>query len=299
MIQAIERARLVLLEARASHMSAWEDAGALAELLYLRWYHQATEARRLFPDAAAYRAAHTLGAGLEAGWRVTALQPAAGPGAILAERGAEQRLVRPPDYAPATANRLRVTPGDPVLITARIDELHGAFWHLWSVAWRKRSPDRLLRVYFQVAPRHEATFVARFAAAAPNTQAWTMKILAGAQPAGRSDAAVLYLDREGGIGAEWVVTLIDRVASLLDAGGPPLTAPLAPGVAWAEDPGDGKSFGEDRCGRLAGAALANPAALEQTAAWEGAVAQAFARDGLAVAQPHLSQTDRRLTAHVG
>jgi len=37
---------------------------------------------------------------------------------------------------------------------------------------------------------------------------------------------------------------------------PPLTFPMAPGVAFAEDPGPDFSFGQDRCNALAPAVLA-------------------------------------------
>lgn len=298
MSAALERARLMLREVRAAGEPGWKDTGALAELLYLRWYHASSNGLRLCPDVAAYRTAHALGAGFEPGWRVIALRPDAGPGAIVATRGGETRVVYPPDYVPAVRHRLAVAPGDEVLTATRLDDLIGGFWHLWSAGWRQAPPQRLLRVYFQVAAGREAAFVARASAHAPPAAVWSLKILAGAHPAGRTDAAVLYLDRNDSIRVDWLTRVIGAVAPVLVEGAPPLTAPIATGVGWAEDPGGGVSFGEDRCRLLAGAALARPAALDGAASWRRAVAQAFAREGLELARPHLQGARRRNRAHV-
>lgn len=221
------------------------------------------------------------------------MRPDAGIGAVTVERDGIRRLVQPPDYAPALAHRLSVGLGDPVLLTERIDELHNGFWHLWSTAWQRKPPGRLIRLYFRVTPDRETAFVKRFSATAPNERAWCMKILSDVHFAGRSDVAVLYLDHEQGIGVEWLSDVIACVAPLLNVGGPPLTAPIAPGISWAEDPGQGVSFGEDRCRLLATAACDEPEALNSVASWQQAVLQVFAKEGLDSAQPHLQHSKHR------
>ena len=292
---ALERARTLLRELRESPGESCGNAEALAQLLYTRWYHTTSNGTRTFPDVAAYRAAFARGAGFEPGWHVAALRPDVGPGAIVAERPGEQRLIHATEYAPADPRRLRVVPGDAVVLSARIDELNGGFWHLWSPQWRKGPPKHLVRVYFQVAVGHETAFVTRLCAEAPLTDRWNMKILAGAHPAGRIDAAVVYVDRDEGVRAPWLAPLIAAVTPWLDEGAPAFTARIAPGVAWAEDPGGGVSFGEHRCGVLARAAFEEPAALQSARAWRRAAASSFAREGLDLARPHL-QGGRRARA---
>jgi hypothetical protein len=252
---------------------------------------------RGYPDLSAYRLAYASGAGFERGWRVASVRLDAGPGAILAERPGEQRLALATEYVPADVRRLRVAPGDEVLLQSRVDEFNNGFWHLWSPAWRNTQPPRLIRVYFQVAAGREMAFVSAVSAQAPADVPWSMKILAGTHAAGRRDAAVVYVNREQGIRARWLAHLIASVESLVADGAPPFTARLRGGVAWADDPGEGISFGEHRCRLLAGAACAQPAALTSTRSWRQAAARAFVRAGLELDKPHLHGRQRLARAH--
>ena len=287
MTRDLERARALLQGLSESAAASWDNPAALAQVLYTRWYHAISEGVRICPDLSVYRVAHAFGAGFQPGWRVAALQPDAGPGAIVAERQGEQRPVSATQYVPADASRLRVVPGDAILVNVRIDELNGGFWHLWSPEWRNAAPTHLVRVYFQVAVGNEAAFVTRLGGLAPFTAKWNMKILAGAHQPGRVDAAVVYVDRDEGIRTPWLGPLIDAVTPLLNDGAPAFTSRLAPGVAWAEDPGGGVSFGEHRCRILANAAVERPDALRTARVWRQAAALAFAREGLDLSKPHL------------
>jgi hypothetical protein len=294
---ALERARTLIRELHRSGQFATGSSGALADLLYTRWYHDVSEATRAYPDLAGYRLAYAAGAGFERGWRVAALRPDAGPGAILAERPGEQRLALATEYVPAEAGRLHVEPGDDILVQARVDEVNNGFWHLWSRAWRKSPPPGLIRVYFQVASGCEIAFVNHVAAHAPPEVAWSMKILAGRHAVGRRDGAVMYVDRDEGTRAHWLAHLIAGVGPLIADGAPPFTSRLRAGVAWADDPGEGVSFGEHRCRLLAAAACSQPSALANARAWRLAAARAFARAGLELDKPHLHVRRRRRRAH--
>jgi HopA1 effector protein family len=74
----------------------------------------------------------------------------------------------------------------------------------------------------------------------------------------RTDAAVLYLSRRD---CSRAIPLIERIHRELNRWLRPtvslLVKPLAPGVGFAEDPGDGSSFGEHRC-RLLATIVADP-----------------------------------------
>ena len=61
------------------------------------------------------------------------------------------------------------------------------------------------------------------------------------------------------------------------------------GLAFAEDPGAGTSFGEHRCRLLAEAAWSEPAALADPRRFYASVFETFRNAGLDLAQPHLTR----------
>ncbi|HMN99223.1 MAG TPA: T3SS effector HopA1 family protein [Miltoncostaeaceae bacterium] len=106
---------------------------------------------------------------------------------------------------------------------------------------------------------------------------------------GRRDAAVLSFERRDRPRAFAAAREIaDALAPYLDAGAPAMTLPLVPGLAFAEDPGGGESFGVHRCLLLADAAV--------MARERGAMApddrfdvarERFADAGISLDTPHL------------
>jgi hypothetical protein len=86
-----------------------------------------------------------------------------------------------------------------------------------------------------------------------------------------------------------LVDLYPAFAPALSGLVPALTKPLAPGVAFAEDPGTGDSFGLHRCFliadgivRAAEAGRASPTEQVET------VAERFAENGLSLERPYLN-----------
>jgi hypothetical protein len=106
----------------------------------------------------------------------------------------------------------------------------------------------------------------------------------------RCDAAVLFVPRAMFDGARPALRAVVRqLASRLQSTTPALTKALAAGVALAEDPGAGASFGAHRCRIIA------EAVLEETLAAHGprcagveAVRAAFTRRGLRLDAPYLN-----------
>jgi len=121
-----------------------------------------------------------------------------------------------------------------------------------------------------------------------------LKVLADPRAYGRCDAAILYVgehDASSALEQTLVATTALRppVASRV----PALTRPVAPGVAFAEDPGDGRSFGESRCRLLAEAVLeASAEGVTSAAARLGVVARRFAECGIDLERPHLRAGSR-------
>ena len=98
----------------------------------------------------------------------------------------------------------------------------------------------------------------------------------------RADALVLYI-----AAADWpsfhpaVAAWAREIEPLLRGGRPALTLALAPGLGFAEDPGDGRSFGQHRCALLAEAMRAIPAPDMLAPFLEQALADA----GISAAEP--------------
>jgi hypothetical protein len=278
---ALESARALLASA-VLDPAAENGADPLAALLYQRWFHAMDGVPRVFPDAPAFRAVALAARPFESGW--TLEEPLAGaPGSVRARRGAELRDAPPLAWAPEHARRARAWPGEALLLAPLREGPAAGFWHVWSPAWPARAPQRLRRWYLQPRADAELALAAALSAAAPPSRAWAAKLLCGAHPAGRRDGGVFYAPVRG---AAWLDALFAALAPYLaDAPPPPFAEPVAPGLAWADDPGGGLSFGQHRSGLLAAAARAEPEALADAAPWRAAVARAFAAAGLSLDAP--------------
>jgi hypothetical protein len=104
---------------------------------------------------------------------------------------------------------------------------------------------------------------------------------------GRRDAAILYTEARHFPALAVVAEEVARAVPL-EPGHPPFTKPLLPGVAIAESPPDGASFGRDRCRRVAeGLCRAHARGYRDEEARLAAVAEAFAAAGLDLDRPWL------------
>ena len=159
------------------------------------------------------------------------------------------------------------------------------WWRTWGSGWRPSStttPTGISRIY--LAPRTDrlTTLVRRLTAALADQGApWQVK--AGADPVtlSRADGVVVYLpdDARPTLGE----VLVSLAGGLVADRRPPLTCSLAPGIAWAHDPGNGDSFGQTRCAVMAEALTSCGTGEDPVAA----AAAAFRRHGLDPARPHL------------
>ena len=157
--------------------------GTLPQMLYSRWYHSISEGTRICPDRRPTGPRKRAVPGFESGWRVAALRPDAGPGAIVAERSGEQRLRSyATQYVPdRRASSCVWRPGDDVLVNARIDELNARFLAslVARVAQGTANAPRSACT-FQVAVGSETAFVTRlWQLSRRSPPGWNMKILAG------------------------------------------------------------------------------------------------------------------------
>jgi HopA1 effector protein family len=110
----------------------------------------------------------------------------------------------------------------------------------------------------------------------------------------RADAGVLYISREDLSKAmDLLPGLYDAVMPGLRRTTPMFTRQLAGGLAVAEDPGDGRSFGQHRC-QLVAEGIVRAFSATKTASDEirAEIATRFAEEGLTVARPWLSAGSR-------
>jgi hypothetical protein len=248
-----------------AHEDGWSVAGdppiaddQLGDALYLHWYTRPT----IVPPSvdadpplhrgtllSALRAAHAEAGTLVDGWVVTATEPR---GRVSAAAAIEARHLHAGEYLSVLRPGVPPAPGEPIRPVARHDQVdgeRGLWWTFSSVP----PEDPVARLYFDVraatAPRvvHVVTGVL---ADLDLTYRLKCPVLAGAYD--RADAMVLYVPRsrrqellEGLLG-RW-----SELGDLLDPPVPALTCLVRPGLSWADDPGDDRSYGQSRCEILA------------------------------------------------
>jgi hypothetical protein len=141
------------------------------------------------------------------------------------------------------ANPLAVpVPGAALRRRRWIERDVGGFWHLWSEPWAQGAPEAVLRLYLPIDPAAMLAAAAQLVAGLPPDAIWAMKFLSGPHIPGRRDAGVVYVAKDGW---ESVVPehLLTGLAPVLTGPRLRLTRPWQ-GVFVANDPGDGRSFGE-------------------------------------------------------
>ena len=265
--------------ARVAALVAWQGGGwtvrgvpvpavgapALAQALYAHWYAAAPDAPTSSPPAQppedpplhhsslapALRAAHPAASRLVEGWVVAAADPR---GRIVVLRpGSASRALRPGEYLARSRPGAPPAPGDPVAVVDRRDGVdeRGLWW-----AFTETEPGPPLgRVYLDAraptAPRVVAVLTEALEETGLDYQLKCPDLPVGYE---RVDSVVAYRPRAGRAAllapptARW-----RRPAALVDPPTPPLTCAVRPGLAWADDPGGGRSYGESRCDLLAGA----------------------------------------------
>jgi hypothetical protein len=265
----------------------FEGPGDLGDHLYAQWYARPVGPVEdlgpwAAPVAGVCRAAHVAARR----WSEDPLDVVgAGVAGVAVVAGARRRAVTRGEYVTVT--------GAPGLApcatnTVRVVGRHGGqvldgWWRTWGPEWDglEAVEAGVSRVY--LAPvGHE---IGRLVHAVTRVLdghggEWAFKV--GVDPAtlARADGAVVYvpdplLDTVLG-------PLLGAVRPFVRAGHPPLTDPLAPGISWAQDPGDGDSFGERTCRLVAVAAVGGdePGFLDR-------LAEVFRAAGLDPREPHL------------
>lgn len=233
----------------------------LSDAFYSHWFARASAERREPAVAddrnvvAAVRAAHASTDRFENGWTVRAVDR---NGRIVATKARDDLHLGPLDYANLTRRGAPVRPGDALAVTCRRDHVDSASG--WWTTWRDAgtvSTGSIVRVYWNCGAGVVAQLV-RGATTWLESRAipYMMKCPADRSSFGRVDPVVMYLSPDGWAASKAGLREVHSgIAEHLRPEVPPLTLRLGRGVSLAEDPTDGRSFGQSRSQAIAAGAL--------------------------------------------
>lgn len=262
----------------------------VASALYSRWYavpdakaaaaagQAGGSGRNCLPLAAILRASHP---GAEVWMPAVVLRPGLHGAVLVRVEAGGIRAVARGDLVPEARAAVGQgsQPGDRVRVRARAGGfVEGGWWRTWGGGCRTgRAPTGdLIRIY--LAPHAEkihrlvpAVVGALHEVGAP----WLFKVGAEWPMLARPDGAVLYLPDDAvglasGAATPLAARVVEAVDGLVQGSGPALSMPVAEGVSWVQDRGDGLSFGETVCRVLAAAVCDRPELLR----FDGGVSRA-------------------------
>ncbi len=227
----------------------------------MRWETVGSVANRtLFIDALS--AANAGNGYWEAGWTIRALTP----DKIVVHKGGLE---------------LTVAPEDPGFYMASGDR-----------ELRHDGSRPLIRLYWNLTSGGAARFV-RVTTSVFNVAGlpFRLKVLDDPSRFTRCDAAVVYLCRDDFAGATGSVKRVHTdVGGYLKPLTPVFTRTLAPGLGFAEDPGEEESFGQHRCRLLADAMVRGYERGAASIAERLQVAiERFTEDGISLEEPYLNR----------
>lgn len=232
---------------------------ALSSAFYTYWFAGAAPQPRAMnrddmpPVIAAVRAAHAQTGRFDRGWTVSAIRPG---GVIVAVRGDECIACDPPDYLNVRRRAAPAQPTDAVHVTRRRD--HVSRTSGWWVTWNEPLTfDRMLKIYWNCGASPVARLVHLLTSVLESSSVpYMLKCPTDAELFQRTDPVVLYMSPSGWSAAKRELGKVHcAIERQLRAATPPLTLRLGRGVAIAEDPNDGRSFGQSRAQAVASGAM--------------------------------------------
>ncbi|HEU4348493.1 MAG TPA: lanthionine synthetase LanC family protein [Actinoplanes sp.] len=244
---------------------------------------------RALPLLEALSAANTGTGHREAGWSVRTLH---GPTALLARDGLEV-LADLGDCVPPTGAAIRE--GDAVSLRLPKESWSsspGFYLARSDAGFSPARPSRLVRLYWNVTPTGAVRLVREVTDSLNRAHVpFVLKVWTSLLQASRCDAGVLYADAgdrpavSAAVGAAY-----RRLQDQLRPATPAFTKVLAAGLGFAEDAGQGESFGMHRCRLLAEAMVrAHEAGIRSLDGRLAVVADHFAERGVEIDRPYLGE----------
>jgi hypothetical protein len=240
-------------------------------------------------------AANATQARWDSGWSVIEALPT---GQVIAGKGGLTRLLHPGEFATFAAPGSVIVKNTPLSVYVPRDIAgagQGFCFSFGETVGDFQDDACLARFYWNVRPDWAPSLIGAITARLNAFRVpFRMKCLSepGAYP--RHDAAVLYVPRRmAGTVARLLVEPYSRIAPGLLPETPMLTRRLAPGVAFAHDPGNNESFGTHRA-RLIAEAISLAFAVRQHSPLErlAELHRHLGRNGIDPARPHLGPGGR-------
>jgi hypothetical protein len=238
----------------------------------------------------ALRAANATADRWEADWEVLHVFPA---GQLIARRHGVHRTIAPGDFI--TANGAGwPNPGATIHLFCRRELLNsqpGFYFAMGGTLADQQDESCQLRFYWHASAESAPDLLALITRALNRFEIpFRCKCLTTSAAFRRADSTVLYLNRRHShIALQLLATVHERIAARLGDETPFFARRLARGMAIAEDPGNGESFGMHRC-RLFAEAIWN--AFERRSQHEAerlaAIEEHFRQAGLNLAAAHLN-----------
>jgi hypothetical protein len=225
------------------------------------------------------------------GWRIYEVRPG---GWIAVQKGDRCRSAQPGEYATHAGPGMPPRVGDPasLLVLRESHQLQAGFYYAFGETLSDQFDDfHIVRFYFHTSGVGALALLRSLTERLNRYEVpFRMKCLSDPAFYDRTDSAVLYIARRWfQIAAAVVMDLPGEVAAGLEPAVPLFSRPLRPGVGLAEDPGNGESFGMNRC-RLVAEGLVD-AWLHGLPGPEGrleAVRARFTAAGMSLEHPHLN-----------
>jgi hypothetical protein len=225
---------------------------------YCRRFHGTLSEQEPMPDLEAtlledLTAANAGSEGTDRGWQIEAVLSS---GQVVARKGSVTHTYFPGEFVVEGLRGQAPAPGAPMRANLCHESwtVQPGFYMAYGSAVADDHDDRtVVRFYWNVAAEGAAALLREVTATLNRFELpFRFKCPLFAAAYTRRDSAVLYLAaRHAHLGAMLVERIWNNTQELLRPDTPLFTKPLARGVAFAEDPGSGESFGTQRVRLLA------------------------------------------------
>jgi HopA1 effector protein family len=227
------------------------------------------------------------------GWQVYQTLPS---GMIQAHKHGRAQMFYPGQYMPVGATPGAQAPVQGTIVSVYLAKEMRNFQDGFYIALGEQvqpyyEQTSLVRVYWNIRPDGAIPIVSELVGRFNRFQVpFRFKCLAYTELYERFDAAVLFVGRRRwDIAALLIAEIYPRLKAHLRPDIPLFTKRLAPGLALAEDPASGESFGTSRCRLIAeGLWQAYQRGLQTESARVDEIANAFRRAGIALEHPWLN-----------
>jgi hypothetical protein len=227
----------------------------------------------------------------DTGWQVYQVLPS---GQVLAHKDGRTRALWPGEFLTTDAPGMALRPGMnlSVFFMRETKTMQPGFYFAFGEAQAGELDNfSLARLYWNVRAEGAVTLMRTVTRGLNRFQVpFRFKCLTNSAFYTRDDAAVLYVDkRYFRVTARVLASIYGEVSRHLRPAAPLFTKPLADGLALAEEPYTGESFGMQRCRILAeGLLSAHARNIREEAARLEEIERHFAAYGLKLEAPYLN-----------